>query len=427
MMSFLGSRHWLNWKQWRKDWKDFDGILLLTVMALNAIGILAIYSTRQDSSFWLQQAIMSCLCLVLALFVARIDYQIWLKWHWFVYGICVALLVAVIFVGVTGGGAARWINLVGFKVQPSEFAKLSVILTAAAVLHRWPIRYFSQIGLVALAIAPPWLLIFLQPDLGTALIFIAIAIGMLYWGGARFSWLLLLSSPAIAAIFYGIYANTEAKWMLWGWLGWVALVCVLAAWHLPWRRFGAFAFTVLNLLAGVLGQIAWGILKPYQRQRLLIFMDPSQDPLGAGYHLIQSRIAIGAGGLWGRGIAQGTQTQLDFIPEQHTDFIFAAIGEELGFIGAIAVLSLIWIVCFRLILIAQNAKDDFGALVAIGVFSMILFQSMVNIGMTIGLMPITGLPLPFVSYGRSALLTNYLALGIVESIAKHRQRSSFFT
>ena len=396
-------RRWFNWQQWLQGWRDFD------------------------SSFWWQQAITSALCLILALVISRFDYHLWLRAHWVLYVLVLAMLVAVLAIGVTGGGAARWIMLAGFKVQPSEFAKLAVILTAAALMHRWPVRRFSQIWLLGFAFLPPWSLIFLQPDLGTALIFIAIFAGMVYWGGARISWLLLLVSPAIAAIIYGIYANTPAKWLLWVWLLWVAMVCLLAVWTLPWRRIGAVAFTTLNLLAGVLGQIAWEILQPYQRQRLLIFMTPDSDPLGAGYHLIQSRIAIGAGGLFGQGFTQGTQTQLGFIPEQHTDFIFAAIGEEWGFVGAMVVLILIWLICIRLLAIAHSARDDFGALVCIGVFSMILCQSLVNIGMTIGLMPITGLPLPFVSYGRSALLTNYLALGIVEAIANYRQRTTFFT
>ena len=421
------NRNGFIWHRWRTGWRDFDGILLATVLCLNSIGILAIYSTHTTSSFWSQQGLTSILCIILAIAISRIDYRFLLKWHWLLYALVLAMLVGVLVAGVTSGGAARWLMVAGFKIQPSEFAKLVVILTAAALIHRWPIHHFAQVWFVALAFVPPWLLIFLQPDLGTALIFVAIFTGMTYWGGARLSWLLLLASPAVAAIIYGFYTSTNEQWMLWTWMGWVVLVCGLAVWQLPWRRLSVTIVAVLNLSAGILGQIAWGVLQPYQRQRLLIFMNPDGDPLGAGYHLIQSRIAIGAGGLWGQGIAQGSQTQLNFIPEQHTDFIFAAIGEELGFVGAMIVLLLIWLICLRLVIIAHNSRDDFGSLVAIGVFSAILFQSLVNIGMTIGLMPITGLPLPFVSYGRSALLTNFLALGIVESIAKHRHPPRFFS
>jgi rod shape determining protein RodA len=169
----------------------------------------------------------------------------------------------------------------------------------------------------------------------------------------------------------------------------------------------------------------WGLLKDYQKNRLILFLDPDKDPLGGGYHLIQSRIAIGAGELWGRGLHQGTQTQLQFIPEQHTDFIFSAIGEELGFVGGLCVLLAFWFLCLRLVIIAQNAKDNFGSLIAIGVLSMIVFQTVVNIGMNIGLAPITGIPLPLLSYGRSALLANFIGIGLVESVANHRHRLKF--
>ena len=156
--------------------------------------------------------------------------------------------------------------------------------------------------------------------------------------------------------------------------------------------------------------------------RLTGFLNPEKDPLGSGYHLIQSRIAIGAGELKGRGLFRGTQTQLNFIPEQHTDFIFSAIGEELGFIGCICVLFVFWLICFRLVTIAQTANDNFGSLLAIGVLSMLIFQVFVNIGMNIGLAPVTGIPLPFLSYGNASLLSNFLGLGLVEAVASQRQR-----
>jgi rod shape determining protein RodA len=178
----------------------------------------------------------------------------------------------------------------------------------------------------------------------------------------------------------------------------------------------------INLVGGELSHILWNLLKEYQKDRLTLFLHPEKNPLGGGYQLIQSRIAIGSGQLMGRGLHQGTQTQLDFIPEQHTDFIFSAIGEELGFIGTIAILIAFWLIIVRLIVIANQAKDNFGSLLAIGVLSMVVFQVIVNIGMTVGLAPITGIPLPWLSYGRSALLTNFLALGLVESVAFYRPK-----
>ncbi len=412
---------------WLKSWRELDGILLVTVLMLSGLGILAIRSASSPGAlFWLQQLVMVGLSLIPCLYLARWNYERILGWHWLVYGITLLGLVAVMFVGVSAGGAERWIPILGVQIQPSEFAKVGVIVTLAAVLHHWPIRSFAQLWIPVGVIAPPWILIFLQPNLGTALVFVVILLAMVYWAGAKASWLVLIGSPVVGAILYGIQGQVEAGWMLWIWLLWCGGMAALAFSALSWRRVGALIFGVGNLLSGQLGQLGWSLLKPYQRQRLLIFTDPSQDPLGSGYHLIQSRIAIGAGGLWGRGLHQGTQTQLDFIPEQHTDFIFSAIGEELGLIGSLLVLALLWVLCLRLILVAQTAKDNFGSLIAVGILAMVLFQSVVNIGMTVGLAPITGLPLPFLSYGRSALLTNFLAIGLVQSVMVHRFRSSFF-
>jgi rod shape determining protein RodA len=180
----------------------------------------------------------------------------------------------------------------------------------------------------------------------------------------------------------------------------------------------------VNLGGGLLGQVLWHILKDYQKDRLIVFLDPDKYPLGAGYHLIQSRIAIGAGELWGQGLNQGTQTQLNFIPEQHTDFIFSSIGEELGFVGSICLLLMFLFVCWRLLRVACQAQNNFGSLLAIGVLSMISFQAIVNISMTIGIAPVTGIPLPWISYGRSALITNFVAIGLVESVANYRQKFS---
>jgi rod shape determining protein RodA len=191
---------------------------------------------------------------------------------------------------------------------------------------------------------------------------------------------------------------------------------------MPWRWVSAIAAIGINFMAGEIGHILWGILKDYQKDRVILFLNPEKDPLGGGYHLIQSRIAIGSGQLWGQGLYQGTQTQLHFIPEQHTDFIFSAVGEEWGFVGCLVLLFIFWLICLRLVLIAQSAKDDFGSLLVMGVFAMIVFQVIVNISMTIGLAPVTGIPLPWMSYGRSALLTNWIAIGIVQSVANHRPK-----
>ncbi len=426
----LTPRPWpgLNWEGLKRQWRDFDWILMLLPLSLTLLGSAEIRSSLTNVTagnyqfYWLQHLIAGGLGLGFALLLARTPYEHLLNWHWVIYGICNLLLVLVDLVGTDGGGAQSWLGFGGFYLQPSEFAKLAVIVSLAAVMHQMPIKSPYQVAVAIGVVSLPWFLIFIQPDLGTALVFGAILMVMLYWGGAKLGWLLLLLSPLLSAILFGLLAQQQL-WPLW--LAWVLAVTVVAWRTLPWPRVGALVALVVNLVSGGLGNFFWNLLKPYQRLRLTIFTDPSQDPLGSGYHLIQSRIAIGAGELWGRGLAQGTQTQLNFIPEQHTDFIFSAVGEELGFVGSFLVLVVFWLICWRLIVIAQNARDLFGSLLTIGVFAMILFQVMVNIGMTIGLAPVTGLPLPWLSYGRSAILTNFLAIGIVESVASHRRRLKF--
>lgn len=409
-----------SWKRWWQGWQHFDWSLLLVPTALTIFASVVIASTQlnQDSTIYgWNHFFLGLIGIGITLWLARIRYEVLLQWQWVIYALVNALLLAVIFVGTSGLGAQRWIPIFGFNVQPSEFAKVGLIITLAALLRdqRSP-SLLSMIRVLAIA-AVPWGLVFLQPDLGTSLVFGAIALGMLYWANVNPGWLVLMVSPLVAAIMFHFSIPI--------WLVWSLGMGIIAWFTLPWRLFSTVTATAVNLISGKLGEVFWGFLKDYQKDRLILFLDPDKDPLGGGYHLIQSRIAIGAGQLWGRGLHQGTQTQLNFIPEQHTDFIFSAVGEEWGFVGAIAVLAAYWFICLRLVLIAQNAKDNFGSLLAIGVFSMLIFQVVINIGMTIGLAPVTGIPLPWMSYGRSALVTNFIALGIVESVASHRHRLKF--
>jgi len=401
-------------------WQQMDWFLLLLVAGITVWGGFMIGSTQlnETANNSVQHWIMGGIGVALSLLIARWRYERLLSYFWVVYGITNISLVAVLLVGVAAKGAQRWITIAGFNLQPSEFAKLGVIITLAALLHHRPAETLPAMFRALLVVAVPWGLVFLQPDLGTSLVFGAIALGMLYWANANFGWLLLLVSPAVAAILFNLYVP--------GWLGWAALMFVIAWRTLPWGWLAGCGAIAVNFVAGGLGNLFWGLLKDYQKNRLILFLDPNQDPLGGGYHLIQSRIAIGAGELWGRGLHQGTQTQLDFIPEQHTDFIFSSVGEELGFIGSFGLIVLFWLVCVRLLVIALQAKDNFGSLLAIGTLAMIVFQVLVNIGMTIGLAPITGLPLPWMSYGRSAILMNFMAIGLVESVANYKQRTTFF-
>ncbi|MEE3717598.1 rod shape-determining protein RodA [Tumidithrix elongata RA019] len=404
----------------KREWRDADFGLLLFPIFLTILGGIAIYSAdfNAKQTNWWQHWVMGGIGLGILVAIARSHYDQLLRLHWITYAITNLSLMAVLLVGTSALGAERWLSIGGFNLQPSEFAKVGVIISLAAVLHNRPIQHPMDILKVVWVVIPPWILIFLQPNLGTALVFAAITIGMLYWAGASLGWLVLLGSPIISAIIFTVYVPV--------WIGWVALMGVTAWYSLPWiRTISAIVAVVVNLVAAQVGHILWGLLHDYQKQRLLLFLDPSQDPLGGGYHLIQSRIAIGAGKLWGQGLMKGTQTQLNFIPEQHTDFIFSAIGEEFGFIGCMFVLITFLGICWRLLAIAVSAKDNFGSLIAIGVFSFILFQTFVNIGMNIGVAPVTGIPLPWLSYGRSAMIANFMAIGIVESVAAHRRTIKF--
>jgi rod shape determining protein RodA len=259
-------------------------------------------------------------------------------------------------VGVSALGAQSWINIGGFYVQPSEFAKLGAILLLAEVLARHPVERPVDLMRPVALISLPWLLVFIQPDLGTSLVFGAVLLVTLFWAGMPAAWVALLLSPLVSAIVAG-----TLPWLL---LGWIPLVGWLAWISLPWKRtMLAVAIAVQGLFA-VLTPWLWEHgLRPHQRDRLTLFLDPGQDPLGGGYHLLQSTVGIGSGQLWGTGLMQGALTKLRFIPEQHTDFIFSALGEETGFIGSTLVVLGFVLLMWRLLQIAGQARSDMESLV----------------------------------------------------------------
>jgi rod shape determining protein RodA len=411
-------------KRWRfllQGWQGVDWLLLGLTVVLVVFSTLVIDSTQKgvtgDPELAWNHAFLGLIGLVLALWISRLRYEHLIQWQWIIYALTNLSLIAVIFIGTVGLGAQRWITIGSFNVQPSEFAKLGVIITLAALLSNRDASSLWGVGKALAVTALPWVLVFLQPDLGTSLVFGAITLGMLYWANVNPGWLILMASPLAAMLLFHFSLPV--------WLVWSVAMGIIAWSTLPWRLFSTVLATAVNLVAGKVGELFWGLLHDYQKDRLILFLDPHKDPLGGGYHLIQSRIAIGAGQLWGRGFGSGTQTQLDFIPEQHTDFIFSAVGEEWGFIGSMVMLGVFWLICLRLVIVAQNAKDNFGSLLAVGMLSMIVFQVIINIGMTIGLAPVTGIPLPWMSYGRSALLTNFIGIGLVESVANYRHRLKF--
>jgi rod shape determining protein RodA len=391
-----------------------DYLLLFLVTSLTFFGGITILSTEINTRYnnWLQHITFGALGVGICLIIARWNYRRLLEFHWVIYALTNLILVTVKIIGSSANGAQSWVSIAGIKVEPSEFAKIGIIITLCALLHRKPINnpfdLIKVLGITAL----PWLLVFFQPDLGTSLVFGAITLGILYWSNINRGWLLLLVSPIVSMIIFNVYFV--------GWIVWAILLAVVAWLSLPWKRIGTLGVLLATFLTGWLSKVLWSVLKNYQKERILVFLDPDKDIMGSGYQLTQSRIAIGSGGLWGKGLFHGPQTQLNFVPEQHTDFIFSAVAEEWGFVGAVAVVLVFWLICLRLLLIANSARDNFGSLLVIGVFSMILFQAIVNIGMTIGLAPITGIPLPWLTYGRSSLMTNFIAIGLAESVANFR-------
>jgi len=320
-------------------------------------------------------------------------------------------LSLIYFFGVSVSGAQRWLSLGIFSFQPSEVAKLSTILTLALVLDRKIISKVNDLVLPFFIVIIPWLLIFFQPDLGTSLVLIVLTFVMLYWSQMPIEWILILILCIVTAILYFVSLHFLILWIPFiGYLAYRSSQKEIV--------FSSLAIS-LHLLVAKLTPILWQFgLKDYQKDRLILFLDPGRDPLGGGYHLLQSKIAIGSGGLLGSGLLRGKLTYLQFIPEQHTDFIFSALGEELGFFGCIFILFLFFLLIWELIKIAKNARTHFESLIVIGVASTFLFQIIINLFMTIGLGPVTGIPLPFMSYGRTSLLINFMFIGLALSVFK---------
>ena len=324
-------------------------------------------------------------------------------------------LILIYFFGITVSGAQRWINLGIFSFQPSEVAKLSTVLTLALVLEKKIISSIRDLLLPLLVVIIPWLLIFFQPDLGTSLVLLVLTGVMLYWSQMPIEWILIFVLCIITSVLYLILPILLIFWF--PFIGYLAFRSSKKK-----IIFTSVAIS-LHLLVAKLTPILWQYgLKDYQRDRLVLFLDPNRDPLDGGYHLIQSQIAIGSGGFFGNGLLKGKLTNLQFIPEQHTDFIFSALGEELGFVGCIIVLFLFFFLIKKLINTATIARTNFESLIVIGIASTFLFQIIINLFMTIGLGPVTGIPLPFMSYGRTSLVTNFISIGFVLSILK-RSRS----
>ena len=402
----------------RRRARDRDWILWGIPLAMIALAGLLIASTQRQANYanWYQHWVTAGVGVGIALLLARISMLRLKPLLVPIYGATVISLVAVRMIGTTALGAQRWISIGGVHVQPSEFAKLAAILLLAAVLDRHPVERPVDLLRPLAVISLPWLLVFIQPDLGTSLVFGALLLTMLYWSGMPLEWLVLLLSPLVTALLAGLFP--------WGLAAWIPLTLVIAYRSLPWKRVALVLVSLVQGASALITPWLWqNGLQDYQRDRLVLFLDPTKDPLGGGYHLLQSTVGIGSGGLLGTGLLQGQLTKLRFIPEQHTDFIFSALGEETGFLGTVLVVVGFMLLMWRLLQVAGRARSDFESLVVIGVATMIMFQVVVNIFMTIGLGPVTGIPLPFLSYGRSAMVVNFIALGLCLSVARRSRRA----
>jgi rod shape determining protein RodA len=396
-----------------------DWPLVLTALALSVFGMLMVYSAGQTempsyvSRVWKQQVIWFFISLLGAWAISHASIRMldWLSWP--LYAFSILLLVLTLMIGTGAGTAAStksWIAIGGVRLgQPAELAKLTVVLMLARVLasNREAPKTLMELWKPALVVGVPWLLIMAQPDLGTGIVFIGLLFGMLFWFGIPWPLLILVASPAVSLIL--AFSTT-----VWG--AWFLLLVALVIWYRPFLAEGVFV-VVSNVAMGVLAPLLWERLQPYQQKRLLVFLDPTMDPRTSGYHVMQSKVAIGSGGVFGKGWLQGTQKELGFLPEQHTDFIFAVVGEELGFLGVMVALTLFLVLFLRVVRIAERATDSFSSLVAFGLLASWFMHVLVNIGMTLSLMPITGIPLPFFSYGGSFMLASWLAIGILVRIA----------
>lgn len=359
--------------------RHIDPTLMFTAIALSIYGLFMVYSAThqglaslgEDPGFYLKkQLAFLMLGLVAMIITATFDYRLVKVYSGIAFGVLLFLLLLVLTpIGEETAGAQRWITLFGFQFQPSEFAKLTFVAFLAAYLSELREVRLDNVWRAAAIAGIPMGLIFLQPDVGTTMVFAAILISLLVVSGARARHIGIM---VLAAIFGAIIA-----------------------FHL-------------------------GIVKDYQIARLTSFLDPAADPLRAGYNRAQAEIAIGAGGLTGKGYLNGTQTNLDFVPEQHTDFVFTVVGEELGFMGAVLLLGLFAVLLWRGFRTALMSKDRFGTYLATGIVAMMAFQVFVNVGMTMGIMPVTGIPLPLVSYGGTSIITNFMAVGLLLNIHMRR-------
>jgi len=395
-------------------------LMFLIVFLLCMAGLIALYSAsiHIDAPFfkkvvgkqliWILFGILSVLTVIFT------QKKILFNGAYIFYWAGIVLILSPFFIGGSAAGTHRWLVLGPLHFQPSEFMKIFVIFGVARYLSKndLVISNFRSLIMPLLLVLLPMAIVLRQPDLGTSMIYILLVFPMLIWAGARIYHIFIIMAPVISILtafnFYTFFI----------WVIFVLIVLYLSK-EKTWL---AIVLFVLNLSLGFLTPVLWNRLKPYQQNRILTLFNVEADPQGSGYQVIQSQIAIGSGGMFGKGLGNGTQTHLKFLPEQHNDFIFSVVGEEYGFIGVAAVLILFFLLTVLLINTAFRLRDRFSSLVVIGVASVLLFHVVINVAMTIGLMPVTGLPLPFLSYGGSFIMLCFILIGMVWNLSMERSR-----
>ncbi|MBI4546605.1 MAG: rod shape-determining protein RodA [Ignavibacteriae bacterium] len=400
---------------WFKEHVDFP--LIGIVVLLTLIGIASVYSATYDagaSIFFEKQLLWAGAGLLLMIMVTMVPLRTLQLLSYPLYSVSIMFLTIVLITGKTVAGSKSWLGFQGLGLQPSEIAKVTTILALAYYLSHRHVQLYraKNIFITVSIVLLPVLFIILQPDMGTAIIYLGMLLVVLYWAGASNFLMLTFLAPVAAAVasLFGITPFVIV----------VALTLAILFLLHENRFFSAIVFS-LTVLVGVSVQFIFGKLPLHQQKRILTFLNPDVDPLGAGYNVIQSKIAIGSGGVFGKGFLKGTQTQLNFIPAQWTDFIYCVPSEEFGFLGAFAILVLLTIVLFKGIYISSIVKSRFASIVAIGIVATFAVHMMINIGMATGIMPVIGVPLPLLSYGGSNLLTNMIMVGLLLNMYANRK------
>jgi len=402
--------------------KKIDFLFLIPVLLIIVAGILALYSstypvvTSETNSLVYKQitwVIIGLIVMFVMIFIPiRVIYA--LSYTLYIFGIF--LLIMVLFMDKDNSGTSRWIYLFGFQFQPSEFAKITTLIALSRFLAESKISQnnIKDIAISFVIVYIPMILIREQPDLGTSMVFALFLFPLLFWADLPIFSLFVIVAPFISAV--AISLSTSRIYIFLIWMVIFTVILYLAKKRI-WVTISNY---IVNLAVGITTPYLWNRLKPYQQERIKNFLNPEMDPRGAGYQILQSQTAIGSGGLRGKGFLHGTQSQLRFLPQQHTDFIFSVFGEESGFLGVIIILGLFFIIILHGINVASLSKNRFAGYIAVGISSIFLIHIFVNIGMTVGLLPVTGLPLPFMTYGGSAMISFLAMVGLLINISVNR-------